>query len=105
MAPRQRNAGGRERVDQHALVARRGDAIEDDAGDAHAGAPIGKAGHQRRDGLALPIGIDDQNDGQFEQFGQIAGGAGAIGSAIEQAHDAFDEQQIGASGLGGGEAP
>ena len=32
---------------QHALMLGRGDAIEDDAGDPYAGAPIGKAGDQR----------------------------------------------------------
>lgn len=97
------NAGGGESVEQHALVLHGSGAIEDGAGYPDAGAPIGEAGDERRNRLALALSIDDEDDGEFEQFGKVGSGAGIVGSAIEEAHDAFDQQQIGPGGLGSGE--
>ena len=95
----QGDAGSAEGRGQHALMPRGGDAIEDDAGDANILAPARKASHKRRDGLALAFGIDHQHHGQPQRGSEIPGGPGAIGGTIEEAHDPFYEQELGAHGL------
>ncbi len=92
--PEQRQTGGGERRAQHALVARGGDAIEDEARDAYRGVPPRETGDERGDGLALPIGIDDEDHRQVESCGQLGGGTAAVGGAIEEPHDAFDDEEI-----------
>ena len=78
-------------------------AVDDDSGDLDVGAEAGEALDERCDRLALPLGIDDQDDGQLQGRCEVAGRAGAVGGAIEEAHDALDEQQVGIGRMVGGE--
>ena len=61
----------------------------------------GKAAHQRRGRLRLPRNIDDKHDRQTEMRGEVGGGAapcrrrGCVGR-LEQTHDAFDDEHVGA---------
>ena len=80
------------------------DTIQDDAGDAHGRIVRGKTSHDSRGRLHLARNIEHQHDRQAEMRGEIGGGAapagrtGRRGRSIEQAHDAFDHQDIGAIG-------
>ncbi len=87
---------GPERCDQHLLVPGGGDAVDDEAGDFDVRAEASEAGDEGGDGLALLFGIDHEDHGQIERGGEVSGGAGAVGGAVEEAHHAFDDQQIGA---------
>jgi hypothetical protein len=76
-------------------VAGGGGTVDDEAGDFHLGPPGGKTHDQRGDRLALALGVDDEDHREAEGRGEIAGGAGSVGGAVEEAHDAFDEEQVG----------
>ena len=103
--PEAGDPGRNQRRRQHALMLGRGDAVEDHAGHAHALAPIGKSGHQRRHRLALPLCIDHQHDGQAQHLGQVAGRSRPVRGAVEQAHHALDDQQVRADRLQAGQGP
>ncbi len=51
---------------------------------------FGKGG----DGLALVAGIEHQDDGQPHILRQIGGGAPGTLRAVEQPHDAFDDDEV-----------
>jgi hypothetical protein len=49
-------------------------------------------------------GIDDQKHRGVEEAGDVGGGGRrVVGGAVEQAHDPFDDEQVGALGGAGGE--
>ena len=76
------------------------DAIKNDTGDADARVVRGKAAHHCRGRLCLPRDIDHQHNRQSKVRGKVGGRAtpsrrrGCIGSAIEQTHDAFDDDEV-----------
>ena len=76
-----------------------GDAIEDHAGDAHGRIVGGKTPHHGRRRLRLARHIEHEQHRQLEMRGKIGGRAalpgGTVG-AVEQPHDAFDQENIGA---------
>ncbi|MNL25713.1 hypothetical protein D3C87_1472010 [compost metagenome] len=78
---------------------RAGHTIEDDPGDPHARPPVGKACDQRRNGLAVPVGIDDEDDGKAECLGKVAGGALPVCRRVKQPHHPFYDQEISAGGM------
>jgi hypothetical protein len=51
------------------------------------------------DGLGEAGAVENEEDGQIEEFGDVGGGAvaGGFDSAVEEAHDAFD-QAVGGGG-------
>ena len=65
----------------------------------------GKAAHDGRRRLRLPRHVEDEDDRQAEMRGEIGGRAAPAvrpGGAVEQAHHAFDHDEIGvARGLRG----
>ena len=70
-------------------------AVGDDAGNDDAWAVAGEAFDQGGDRLALARGVDHQHHRQAEHGGKIGGRAAAAGRAVEQAHDALDEHEVG----------
>jgi hypothetical protein len=71
------------------------DAVENDARDTHGGIVRGESPHHGRGRLRLSGDIEDQHDGQPKARGEVGRGARAAawtGRAVEQPHDAFDEQ-------------
>ena len=74
------------------------DAIEDDAGDAHRGIVRGEAPHDGRRRLRLPRYVEHQHDRKPEMRGKIGSRAalrpGDAAGAVEQAHHAFDDENI-----------
>ena len=70
-----------------------------DAGQAHGRIVHGKTPHHGRRRLRLPRDIEHQQDRQIKMRGEIgrrAASAGQAGGSVEQAHDAFDHDDIGA---------
>jgi hypothetical protein len=59
------------------------------------GAEVGESAGERGDGLALAGDVEDEDDGQAQGGGEIGGRAGRAVGAVEQAHDAFDQQEVG----------
>ncbi len=103
-------AGGGEGAAEHGLVTRAAHAVEDDPGDADLRVVAGKALCQRSDRLRHAGGVDDEDDGEAEDAGEVGGGAAALGrGAVEEAHRAFDQEGAVACGevcdAGGGHGP
>ena len=80
---------------EHPAMTLRGDVVQDDAGHMHILAEIPEAFCDGGHGLALTGAIKHQHHGQAEHGRQIGGGARALGRAVEKAHDAFDDEQLG----------
>ena len=78
-------------------VRRAGDAVEDDADHLDVLAVAAEAVDQGRDRGAHAGDVDHEQHRQAEQGGDVGRGAGAVGGAVEQAHDAFAEQQVAAA--------
>ena len=92
-----RNAERGDRVGDQRAVLFAGRAIENDAGDAHRGIVRGKTPHHGRRRLRLPRYIEHQHDRKAEMRGEIGGRAAAArdaAGAVEQAHHAFDDENI-----------
>ena len=92
--------GNAERVDgvgDQRAVPLAGDAIENDAGDAHGGIVRRKSAHQGGSRLRLPRHVEHQHHWQIKMRGKIGGGAApaaGAGRAVEQSHHAFDDKNI-----------
>lgn len=88
-----------ERVPHEILMARAGDAIEHNAGKLQSGAIIAEARGDSRRRLRLSGRVDHQHHGPAQHLCDIGGGAGAGnaagGDAVEQAHRALGEHDIG----------
>ncbi len=92
-----RDADRGDSVGDQRPVAFAGDPIEDDAGDAHGRIVDGETAHHGRRRLRLSRHIEHQHHRQAEMRCEIGGRAappGAGGGSVEQAHDAFDDQQV-----------
>ncbi len=76
-------------------VAVAGDAVGDDAGQGDVGPIGGKAMDQCGQGLGLVAGIDDENHRQAESRRQIGRRTRGAMGAIEEAHDALDDDEVG----------
>ena len=76
------------------------DPIEDDAGNADGRIVRSKAAYHCGRRLRLPRHVEHQHDRQSEMGGEIGGGAAPVFAAgrraVEQTHDAFDHQNVGA---------
>ena len=92
----------RHRRRQHGSVALAADAVEDDASDAHLRPVAGEAVHEGRRARPLAADVDHQHHRPAGDRRQVGGGAGLgppVGEcAVEQAHDALAEHQLGALG-------
>ena len=55
----------------------------------------GEAVDQGCGGLRLRLHVQHQHHRPAREGGQVGGRAGAVGGAVEQAHDAFDDQEVG----------
>ncbi len=103
LAARQRaehgEAGGFNGIGGETAVAFAGDAVQHDAADAHARVQRGATGGHGRGGLRLPRDVEHQQHRQAEPGGEVGGGAGLArgsGHAVEEAHRALADQQVGA---------
>jgi hypothetical protein len=91
---RYRGPGVLQALAQHLRMARTGHAIGQHAGKLQFGTIGQQALRQRADGLAHAARIDDGHHRDAQQLRQV----GAAGFAIEEAHDAFDQQHVGLGG-------
>ena len=88
------------RLPQHLLVARRTDAVEDDAGDPDLRVERREAVQQSRDAVALTAAVDHQDHRRAQQGSHVRGGSfggpcEAVGDpAVEQSHHTFDDRDI-----------
>ena len=69
--------------------------VQDHARDRHVLPEGGEAMDQGCGGLGLRLHVQHQHHGPAREGGQIGGRAGAVGGAVEQAHDALDDQEVG----------
>ena len=86
-------------VGDERAVAFAADAVEDHARDVHRRIVRGKASHQGRGRLRLPRDIEHEQDRQAKMRSEVGRRAtlpGCCRGAVEQAHDAFDHDDIGA---------
>ncbi len=86
-------------------VAIAGKPVDDDAADHDIAAMAGETFDEGGDRLALPRGIDHQHHRQTEPCSKIGGRAAASDRAVEQPHDAFDEDEVGVASRGRGGSP
>ena len=70
---------------EHARVPFAADPVEYHPGDLHIVAERGETMEHGRRAGGLASDLDDQHDGYAEHGGQIGGGSGAVGRAVEQA--------------------
>ena len=87
----------RQAFPQHICVARAADTVGEDAGKGQAGSVSGKAMSYGAEGLCHLAGIDQCHDRDAEADGDIGGGR----LAVEQAHDALDQDQVALRGSPG----
>ena len=85
---------GRQRIVQDGSMPVARHAVEDNAGDRNARPEGHEPVNKRSDGLGLAAGVDNEDDGQLQPGGEVGGRAGSAGCAIEQSHDAFDEDEV-----------
>lgn len=81
-------------------MARAGDSVGEHAGKRQAGPVGGQAVGDSTEGLGYGAGVDQGHDRNAEAFGNIGGRR----FAVEQAHHAFDQNQLGIGG-GAGQTP
>ncbi len=73
------------------------DAIQDDPGNSHGGIVRRKASHHGRRRLRLSGDVEDEQHRHLKPRGNVgrcSGAAGPSADAVEQAHDAFDHEQL-----------
>ena len=92
-----RNARGAGRVAEQALMVRRTDLVEDHAADAGPLIPRRETVQQGGGRRADPGRVDHQHDGRAEQPRDVRGRreVPAAGRAVEQAHHALDDRDVG----------
>ncbi|MNT01355.1 hypothetical protein D3C72_1358170 [compost metagenome] len=76
---------------QHVGMALAGHAVGQHAGPGQARAEVLQAVGQRAEGAGHGLGVDHGQHGQAQALGQL----GRAGRAVEQAHHAFDDHQVG----------
>ncbi len=73
----------------------RPDAVQHDPCETDAWIVIAKAAHDGRNGSAHGRCVDDEHHWRVEQARHVSGGRGrAVEGAVEETHDAFDDQQV-----------
>ena len=95
-------AGDRVRHEPHMPLA--ADAVQHHPADPHVTLVGREAAHDSRRRLRLPGDIDDQQHRQAEPRGEIGRRPGPErrgGDAVEQAHGAFDDEEVGMRGIFG----
>jgi hypothetical protein len=88
---------GRQAGVQHLGMARAADAVGEHAGEGQAGPVAGQAVGDGAEGLGHGAGVDQGHDRNGEALGDVGGRR----RAVEQAHDAFDQDQVGFAGRAG----
>ena len=99
IAPTNRQADACNSVGAQLAVALAADPVEHHAGDADTGIEAGKPLGHGRDGLRLAGNVEHQQHRQTVEPGEIrrrAGPAHFAWNAVEQAHGAFEEHEVGA---------
>jgi hypothetical protein len=91
---------GRQAAAQEFGVARAGDTVGEHAGKRQAGPVGGQAVGDGAEGLGHGAGVDQGHDRNAEAHGNVGGRR----FAVEQAHHAFDQDQVGIGG-GAGQPP
>ena len=102
-----RHAELRDRIGHQQAMAVAADAVEHDARDTDVGIVRTEAPHHRRRGLRLRRYVEHEQHRKSKSGGEIGGRAGAATRtrhAVEQPHDAFDDQQL-AMSRGFGQQP
>ena len=87
-----------QRAMQNRGMAVAGDAVEQYPCHRDVRAKGGEAVYQGRGGLRLVPGIDGEDDGQSQAGGQVGGRTGRAIRSVEEAHDAFDDDDVGVTG-------
>ena len=85
-----------ESIAQQPLVRRSRHPVEDDAGHRHVRAVTREAFGKRRHRGALAARVHHQHHGQVQPGRKVGGRAGAVASAVEEAHDTLADHQVGA---------
>ena len=97
----------RDRIGHQPAMALAPDAVEHDAADADCRIVRTEPPHHRGRGLRLRRYVEHEQHGESKSGGEVsrrAGAAARTGHAVEQPHDAFDDQQFAVPG-GLGEEP
>ena len=89
------DAEGRQGGAEQGFVVGAADPVQDHAGDRHVLPEGGEAVDQGCGGLGLRLHVQHQHHRPAREGCQVGGRAGAVGGAVEQAHDAFDDQEVG----------
>ena len=92
-----------EGVPEQSGVAFTSDPVEDDPGNLDLGVERAKSVHERSDRSAHRRGVDDEHDGRREDSGDLGGGSGGTCTvAVEEPHNALDDEELGIlTGCGG----
>jgi hypothetical protein len=91
-----RHAAGFQRLPQQDLVAVGADPVEHHSGHPHIRLEGGEAVDDGGDRCRHGRGVHHQHHGGVEQAGDIGGGRrGAVGGAVEEAHDPLHDEQAG----------
>ena len=91
----------RDRIGHQQAMALAADAVEHDAADTDFGIVRTEAPHHRGRGLRLRRYVEHEQHRESKSGGEVGrrtGAATRTGHAVEQPHDAFDDQQLAMSG-------
>ncbi len=95
--PEDGDTKGRQGGTEKGFVAVAAHPVEHHARDGEVGVETGEAVDQGRHGRTHGRGVNDEYDRRFEQGGDVGGTAdGCRAGAVEESHDALDDQHVGA---------